>query len=71
MDTKIQTLIDQLMHLNIEASIGEPWNFGEGKECNPFGAVIEQVSIRFHSRGKKNQLKRIPFTSDKTSFSFS
>ena len=55
MDGDIQRFIGQLMNLDVKVSIGEPWNFGDGKERNPFGAVIEQVSIKYHSRGKKIQ----------------
>ena len=55
-DADIQHLIKQLMNLDVKVSIGEPWNFGDGKERNPFDAVIEQVAIKYHSRRKEIQV---------------
>lgn len=52
-DTNLNDLIQNLTKMNVEVSIGEPWNFGEGKERNPFEAIIEQVLITIHSMGNK------------------
>ena len=52
-DTNTHDLIHALMNLNVKISIGKPWNFGEGKERNPFEAIIHQVFITNHSKGKK------------------
>jgi hypothetical protein len=49
-------LARHLMNLDVEVSISEPWSFGEGKETSPFNAIIEQVSIKYHSRDKKLQV---------------
>jgi hypothetical protein len=40
------------MSLDVKVSIGQPWNFGDGKERNPFDAVTEQVFVKYNSRGK-------------------
>jgi hypothetical protein len=56
-DTNINDLIHALMNLNVKISIGEPWNFGEGKERNPFDAIIHQVFITNHSKGNKINVK--------------
>ena len=45
-----------MINLDVEVSISEPWSFGEGKESNPFNAMIEQVSIKYHSRDKQIQV---------------
>jgi hypothetical protein len=51
--TNKQDLITYLVEDVVEVSIGEPWDFGRGKERNPFDAIIDKVSIRFLSQGKK------------------
>lgn len=51
--TDIQSFISSLVNTAVKVSIGDPWDFGKGKENNPFDAVIEQVSMRYRSHGRK------------------
>lgn len=52
-----QDLIRRLIESTVNVSIGEPWDFGKGKERNPFEAVIEKISIRLLSHGKKTEIQ--------------
>lgn len=52
-----QDLIRRLIESTVKVSIGEPWGFGKGKERNPFEAVIEKISIRLLSHGKKTEIQ--------------
>lgn len=57
MDIDIEAIKNKLINLNVKVSVGEPWNFGDGKESNPFEAVIKQVSVRLHFIEDKIKLK--------------
>lgn len=72
-----QDLIRRLLESTVKASIGEPWDFGNGKERNPFEAVIEKISIRLLSHGRETELQEAlllrikqPFPYDKLKCEF-